>query len=158
MKQQQQSSAVLLFFVLISVLLMAESEETGASVHIVYTRRPLEGEEGVDAYHLRTLSTILGSEEAARESLVYVYKTAACGFSAKLTPAQVEQLSSMPSVPHFFTYNRRKPEAKLKGAKCDVITRKVMLMRGTGDSEVEAKSNIDQLPEVLQNSVEEIVA
>ncbi|KAL5972536.1 hypothetical protein ACLOJK_039340 [Asimina triloba] len=133
MKQQQQSSAVLLFFVLISVLLMAESEETGASVYIVYTRRPLEREEDLEAYHLRTLSTVLGSEQTARESLVYVYKTAACGFSAKLTPAQ--------------RYNRCKPEAKLKGVKRDVVTRKVMLMRGSGDSEVEAKS---KMPEVLQ--------
>lgn len=34
------------------------------------------------------------SEEAAKESLIYVYKAAATGFSAKLTPEQVAELSS----------------------------------------------------------------
>lgn len=34
------------------------------------------------------------SEKAARESLLYVYKTATTGFSAKLTPEQVAQLKS----------------------------------------------------------------
>ncbi|KAI7730280.1 hypothetical protein M8C21_003022 [Ambrosia artemisiifolia] len=71
-------------------------EVESASVHIVYTDRPLHEE--LEDYHLRTLSSVLGSEEAAKGALLYTYKHAACGFSAKLTPKQVEELSKQPGV------------------------------------------------------------
>jgi len=41
------------------------------------------------------MDVLFYSEEAAKESLVYVYKNAATGFSAKLTPDQASQLESM---------------------------------------------------------------
>ncbi|CAN6555423.1 unnamed protein product [Malus baccata var. baccata] len=99
------SSILLLNLIIFSVFAMADqsapksaaaaSSET--AVHIVYTERPLENEEP-ESYHLRTLASVLGSEEAAKEALVYSYKTAASGFSAKLTPQQVEQISKLPGV------------------------------------------------------------
>lgn len=74
----------------------AGSSSSAASVQIVYTERPQDEEP--EAFHIRTLTTVLGSEEAAKEALIYSYKTAASGFSAKLTPDQVSQISKLPGV------------------------------------------------------------
>ncbi|PON36524.1 Peptidase S8, subtilisin-related [Parasponia andersonii] len=68
-----------------------------SAVHIVYTEQPQNNEEP-EAYHIRTLASVLGSEEAAKEALVYSYKNAASGFSAKLTPEQVSQIAKQPGV------------------------------------------------------------
>ena len=98
------SSILLLNLIIFTVFAMADQsapESAAASsetaVHIVYTERPLENEEP-ESYHIRTLASVLGSEEAAKEALVYSYKTAASGFSAKLTPQQVDQISKLPGV------------------------------------------------------------
>nr|ACU19082.1 unknown [Glycine max] len=72
------------------------SDPTAPAVHIVYTERPQNEEP--EAYHIRTLTSVLGSGEAAKEALLYSYKSAASGFSAKLTPEQVEQISKLPGV------------------------------------------------------------
>ncbi|KAJ3677881.1 hypothetical protein LUZ60_001684 [Juncus effusus] len=86
------------FFVLASMATEGSSagETEKATVHIVYVDRPAESEP--EEFHIRTLASVLGSEEAAKEALIYHYKHAASGFSAKLTPSQVEELKKQPGV------------------------------------------------------------
>ncbi|KVH88362.1 Proteinase inhibitor I9 [Cynara cardunculus var. scolymus] len=83
-----------------------KSTSPAAEVHIIYTDQP-QGDEP-ESHHLRTLTSVLGrfreffvflvSEEAAKGALLYTYKHAASGFSAKLTPDQVEEISKQPGV------------------------------------------------------------
>uniref|UniRef100_A0ACD5U2D8 Uncharacterized protein n=1 Tax=Avena sativa TaxID=4498 RepID=A0ACD5U2D8_AVESA len=86
---------------LVQIAMAAEPEQQApaaqeAAVHIVYVDRP----EGADAeeFHIRTLAPVCGSEEKAKDAVLYHYKHAASGFSAKLTAEQVEDLKKQPGV------------------------------------------------------------
>ncbi|XP_004241826.1 subtilisin-like protease SBT3.9 [Solanum lycopersicum] len=103
MKKDQILSSILLFFFLFTAFIttMADSQASSqpsneSKVHIVYTEQPKDQEP--EEYHIKTLTSVLGSEEAAKEALLYSYKHAASGFSAKLTAEQVSELSKLPGV------------------------------------------------------------
>ncbi|ESQ28011.1 hypothetical protein EUTSA_v10019318mg [Eutrema salsugineum] len=106
------------FLSLLALIVMAESTgetPSEAKVHIIYTEKPTD-EEPKD-YHLRTLSSALGSDEAAKDALIYSYKEAASGFSAKLTPEQVAEISKQPGVLQVVpsqTYQLHKPGGGFK--------------------------------------------
>ncbi|XP_022981652.1 subtilisin-like protease SBT3.6 [Cucurbita maxima] len=95
----------LVFFFTISLTFLLTSatqfdksapESAPSRVHIIYTERPLN--ENPEAYHIRILTSVLGSEKAAREALVYCYKDSVYGFAAKLTPDQVEKIMKQAGV------------------------------------------------------------
>ncbi|KAE8646172.1 subtilisin-like protease SBT3.17 [Cucumis sativus] len=95
----------LLFLFSLSLILlltpspMAQSTRCNSdspAVQIVYVEKPRD--EQPEAYHIRILASVLGSEEAAREALLYSYKNAASAFSARLTPYQVAQLAKQEGV------------------------------------------------------------
>ncbi|MCO5602052.1 hypothetical protein L7F22_056179 [Adiantum nelumboides] len=93
--QHRLLALVLLFAFSISA--MAVSEE--ATVYIVYLEKQgAAAPEALEASHLETLTSLLGSKEAARASLLYSYTTVANGFSAKLTPSQASSLKEKPGV------------------------------------------------------------
>ncbi|KAG5233230.1 subtilisin protease [Salix suchowensis] len=107
-------SLILLLIVVIFVIEMAESApsttdsvpstaDSSKSVQIVYTERPRMRSRGLPYPnpHLCSWQVVpqgFSFEDAAKEALIYSYKTAASGFSAKLTPEQVEQISKLPGV------------------------------------------------------------
>ncbi|XP_066362700.1 subtilisin-like protease SBT3.11 [Miscanthus floridulus] len=100
--RQLSNPLLILLFLTAAAAMAAETEKQAApaaqetAVHIVYVDRPEDADP--EEFHLRTLTPVLGSEQKARDAVLYHYKTAASGFSAKLTPQQVEALKEQPGV------------------------------------------------------------
>ncbi|XP_062187895.1 subtilisin-like protease SBT3.17 [Phragmites australis] len=91
-----------LLAILLAAVAMAEATAAGrgkhhASVYIVMVKPPASGV-NCEKYQMGILTAALGSEERAKEALIYSYKTVASGFAAKLTPAQLAALRKHPDV------------------------------------------------------------
>ncbi|KAL8139218.1 hypothetical protein V2J09_005239 [Rumex salicifolius] len=91
-----------LLLLISSTMAEKSSPSESSGVYIIYTEKP-DGE--AETHHLQTLSTVIGSEDAAKEALLYTYTTAATGFSAKLTAEQAEEMSRIEHAHQLFTVN-----------------------------------------------------
>ncbi|OMP02780.1 hypothetical protein COLO4_10836 [Corchorus olitorius] len=69
------------------------------SVHIVYMGEKVhEDPAATKMSHHKMLSTLLGSKEAAKNSMLYSYKHGFSGFAARLTESQAEEIAAFPGV------------------------------------------------------------
>ncbi|XP_060206379.1 subtilisin-like protease SBT3.6 [Lycium barbarum] len=50
--------------------------------------------------HHQLLTSVLKSQEAARDSIIYSYKHGFSGFAAKLTKSQAQKIAELPDVLH----------------------------------------------------------
>ncbi|KAK7247050.1 hypothetical protein RIF29_41926 [Crotalaria pallida] len=73
--------------------------EATSSVHIVYLGDKIyHNPETTKMHHFKMLSSLLGSKEAARSSMLYSYKHGFSGFAARLTKSQAEEIEKFPEV------------------------------------------------------------
>ncbi|XVF12829.1 hypothetical protein REPUB_Repub08aG0153800 [Reevesia pubescens] len=74
-------------------------EAAKSNVHIVYMgAKKHEDPETTKMSHYKMLSTLLGSKEAAKNSMLYSYKHGFSGFAARLTESQAEEIAAFPGV------------------------------------------------------------
>ncbi|KAG7014677.1 Subtilisin-like protease SBT3.3 [Cucurbita argyrosperma subsp. argyrosperma] len=101
-----KSSSTTIFLVCISVFTALDHLCTlhirvaaKSNVYIVYMgQKPHDNEELLVKAHHGVLASVLGSQEGSVDSLVYSYKYGFSGFAAKLTMAQAQMISELPSV------------------------------------------------------------
>ncbi|KAH7862690.1 hypothetical protein Vadar_008151 [Vaccinium darrowii] len=106
---KQKSNRTPLFVLLVSLILInldgpgiliapVEADD-GKEVHIVYMgKRQHSDPELVTALHHHLLTSVVGSEEDARNSIVYSYRHGFSDFAARLTKSQVQQLAGSEGV------------------------------------------------------------
>ncbi|KAL6003954.1 hypothetical protein ACLOJK_004500 [Asimina triloba] len=99
---RSSSMVSLLLFLIITAQLgvgEVEAEEAASKVYIVYMgARQHADPKLVTASHHELVASVLGSKEAAAQSILYSYKHGFSGFSAVLTDSHAKQISEMPGV------------------------------------------------------------
>ncbi|KAH0690067.1 hypothetical protein KY289_017425 [Solanum tuberosum] len=90
---------IVLLLNLSDILLVQANGES--KVHVVNLgRRKHDDVELTTSSHHQILSSVLGSQEAAKESIIYSYRHGFSGFAAKLTEAQAKRIAELPDVVH----------------------------------------------------------
>ncbi|CAH8257152.1 unnamed protein product [Arabidopsis lyrata] len=94
------SSLVIGLVLILNGLFISAAQPNGLNkIHIVHLgAKQHDTPELVTKSHYQILEPLLGSKEAARNSLVYNYKHGFSGFAAKLTASQAKNLSAHPEV------------------------------------------------------------
>ncbi|TVU44016.1 hypothetical protein EJB05_03440 [Eragrostis curvula] len=88
-------------------VVMAGAGQDGATTYLVYVD-PAPPGIACQAHQLGILAAALGGEEKAKAAMVYNYKNVMSGFSARLTPSELEAVKKQPQV------NRVMPSATLQ--------------------------------------------
>ncbi|GJN22708.1 hypothetical protein PR202_gb10303 [Eleusine coracana subsp. coracana] len=86
---------------------MAGAGDDGADTYLVYVN-PAPPGVACQAHQLGILAAALDGEEKVNAAMVYNYKNVMSGFSARLTPSELEAVKKQPQV------NRVLPSAKLQ--------------------------------------------
>ncbi|XP_016564227.2 subtilisin-like protease SBT3.4 [Capsicum annuum] len=92
-------TSLLLLFNLSNILGIYANVEN--KVHIVYMGKGQHDDaELTTSTHHQILTSVLGSPEAAKDSIIYSYKHGFSGFAAKLTKSQAKKIAELPDVVH----------------------------------------------------------
>ncbi|AQK61738.1 Pi starvation-induced protein precursor [Zea mays] len=96
--KRSAASTVPLALVLIAVATTAAAADmTGASNYLVYVEPHPPGVD-CQAYQLGILAAALGGEAQAKAAMLYNYRNVMSGFSARLTPPELEAVKKQPQV------------------------------------------------------------
>nr|VDD44424.1 unnamed protein product [Brassica oleracea] len=93
----------LLFAVVLNLIIVLKVARAGAEskVHIVYLgEKQHDDPKHVTESHHQMLSSLLGSEVEADDSMVHSYRHGFSGFAAKLTESQAKKIADSPDVVH----------------------------------------------------------
>ncbi|VVB11836.1 unnamed protein product [Arabis nemorensis] len=96
-----QTIILVALFLTIVVNLQNSFVVAESKVYVVYLgEKEHDDPESVTKSHHQLLWSLLGSKEAALDSIVYSYRHGFSGFAAKLTESQAQQISELPEVVH----------------------------------------------------------
>uniref|UniRef100_A0A0E0KLB0 Inhibitor I9 domain-containing protein n=1 Tax=Oryza punctata TaxID=4537 RepID=A0A0E0KLB0_ORYPU len=99
-------TAAISLLLAVAMATAASAGEGGAANYLVFVDPPPSGVV-CTTYQLAILAAALGSEEKAKSAILYNYKKVVSGFSARLTPSELEAVKKQPQV------NRVLPSATL---------------------------------------------